>query len=385
MHTLAEVKQQFNAAFGYAPALVLRAPGRINIIGEHTDYNLGLVLPGAIDRYLYFAVGFNDDPVLRFRALDISEEQDIALNQIHPTKKLWLDYLLGIAQQFREEGFQLRGLDIAFGGDLPIGAGVSSSAALEGGMATIWNEVLKAEKNRTELAQLAQRSSHSFVGIPCGIMDQFASLQGVANHAILLDCRDLSFKAVPVAVEGCDWVLLNSKVSHQLAESAYIDRVKECAEAVEIVQSRYSEVKSLRDVSPGQVEEFKSEFSEVVYRRARFVVGENFRTMMMIKALGEGNPEKVGQLLNMTQLGLAQDYEVSCPEIDFLFVQAYRHPGVYGARIMGGGFGGCTLNLVQSEHRTDFVSSTIKAYRQEFGVEAEELTVRLVDGVTILD
>lgn len=384
MHNVETVKQQFVAAFGYAPALVIRAPGRINIIGEHTDYNQGLVLPGAIDKTLFFAVGHNSDRVLRFRALDISQAQDISLDQLVPTSELWLDYLLGIAQQFQEEGFQLQGLDIAFGGNLPIGAGVSSSAALECGMATAWNHVLQAGKSRTELAQLAQRSSHTFVGIPCGIMDQFASLQGVADHAILIDCRDLSFKAVPVSVEGCEWVLLNSKVSHQLAESAYVDRVKECAEAVKIVQSRYPEVESLRDVTPGQVEEFKSEFSEVVYRRARFVVGENFRTMMMIKALGEGNPEKVGQLLNMTQLGLAQDYEVSCPEIDFLFAQAYRHPGVYGSRIIGGGFGGCTLSLVQKEQRDNFVTTALEAYHREFGVQGEELVVSLVNGVSIV-
>lgn len=384
MYTEKEVRQEFMTAFGYAPALVIRAPGRINIIGEHTDYNQGLVLPGAIDKGLYFAIGLNGDRVLRFRALDIAEAQDISLDRIVPTQKLWLDYLLGIAQQFSEDGFRLRGLDVAFGGDLPIGAGVSSSAALECGMATAWNEILQAGKSKTELAQLAQRSSHSFVGIPCGIMDQFASLQGIADHAILLDCRDLSFQAVPVEVPGCEWVLLNSKVSHQLAESAYVERVKECAQAVELVRTRYPQVQSLRDVNPGQVEELKTEFPEPVYRRARFVVGEHFRTLMMIKALGEGQPEQVGKLLNVTQLGLAQDYEVSCPEIDFLFLQAYRHPGVYGSRIMGGGFGGCTLSLVQKEQRTHFVEHTLAAYHQEFGVQGEELVVRLVDGVSIV-
>lgn len=384
MYTVTEVRQQFSELFGYAPVLVIRAPGRINIIGEHTDYNQGLVLPGAIDRALYFAVGRNDHDLLRFRALDIDAQMDVPLASIQPTNELWANYLLGIAQQFVAEDFPLSGLDIVIGGNLPVGAGVSSSAALECGMATAWNEILQAGKSRTELAQLAQRSSHQFVGIPCGIMDQFASLQGVANHAILLDCRDLSFQKVPVAVDGCEWVLLNSKVSHSLADSAYPKRVAECAEGVEILQQHYPGIQSLRDATPPQVEELRALFPEVVYRRCRYVVGEHFRTLMMIKALEAGNATQVGQLLNLTQLGLAQDYEVSCPEIDFLFTQAYRHPGVYGARIMGGGFGGCTLNLVREDQRTDFVQSSLSAYEKEFGITGEELVVRLVDGVSIL-
>ena len=384
MHNASDVQQQFVNQFGYAPALMVRAPGRINIIGEHTDYNLGLVLPGAIDRELYFAVGENQTNQLRFRALDISATADVALTALQPTNELWLDYLLGIAQQFAQEGHQLRGLDIVFGGNLPVGAGVSSSAALECGMATIWNELLEAGKSKSELAQLAVRSSHNFVGIPCGIMDQFASLQGVNQHAILLDCRDLSFRKVPVAVEGCEWVLINSKVNHSLAESAYVDRVHECTSGVKTIQQYYPEVQSLRDVTPPIVEELKEKLGEVVYRRCRYVVGEHMRTLAMIEMLKAGSAKQVGMLLNLTQLGLAQDYEVSCSEIDFLFAQAYRHPGVYGARIMGGGFGGCTLNLVQSEYRTEFVASALAAYEQEFGIKGEELVVSLVDGVSLL-
>ena len=384
MFTAQAVQQRFSELFGYAPALVIRAPGRINIIGEHTDYNDGLVLPGAIDRELYFAVGRNDEDLLRFRALDIDAQRDLPLTQVQPTGELWVDYLLGIAREFSQEGFELLGLDVVFGGNLPVGAGVSSSAALECGMATVWNELLRAGKSKTELAQLAQRSSHNFVGIPCGIMDQFASLQGIADHAILLDCRDLSFRKVPVTVAGCEWVLLNSKVSHSLADSAYPQRVAECAEAVRIVQQKYPEVRSLRDVSPPQVEELKDQFSDAVYRRCRYVTGEHFRTLTMIQALSQGNAQMVGQLLNLTQLGLAQDYEVSCPEIDFLFAQAYRHPGVLGARLMGGGFGGCTINLVEEEHADAFVEQALTAYKTEFGVQGEQLVVRLVDGVSRL-
>lgn len=384
MHTAETVKRQFAEHFGYAPALVLRAPGRINIIGEHTDYNEGLVLPGAIDRQLYFAVGQNDQQLLRFRALDTGKTHDQPLSRLVPTKDLWVNYLLGIADQFQKDGFALSGLDVAFGGSLPIGAGVSSSAALECGMAMAWNELLQAGKSRSALAQLAQRSSHQFVGIPCGIMDQFASLQGVAGHAILLDCRDLSFRPVPVAIDGCEWVLINSKVSHSLAESAYPQRVAECAEGLKVIQQTFPKVRALRDLTPAQLEGVKDALPATVYQRCRYVIGEHVRTLAMMDMLAAGAPEKVGMLLNMTQLGLAQDYEVSCPEIDFLFAIAYQHPAVYGARMMGGGFGGCTLNLVRSDQRERFVEEVLSHYQKEVGVVGEELTISsLVDGVSV--
>lgn len=386
MYTARQVHHLFQEKMGYAPALLLRAPGRINIIGEHTDYNQGLVLPGAIDKGLFFAVGTNDLRRLRVHALDIAAKADIGLDELKPVNELWVSYLLGVSDQFQQlaEG-QLPGLDIVFGGDLPIGAGVSSSAALECGMAMAWNIILDTKLDRRQLAQLAQRSSHEFVGIPCGIMDQFASLHGVANHAILLDCRDLSFQSIPVAVEGCEWVLLNSKVSHNLADSAYAKRVEECATGVDILQSKFSTIQSLRDATPAQVEQLKGDFPGKVYERCRYIVGEYHRTLAMMKALAEGNAKMAGHLLNLTQMGLATDYEVSCPEIDFLFAQAFRHPAVHGARIMGGGFGGCTLNLVRSDERAAFIDSALSAYQQEFGLDGEELVVKLVDGVSVIN
>ena len=257
MHNKESISRQFQALTTYAPALLLRAPGRINIIGEHTDYNQGLVLPGAIDRSLFFAVRPNGTQQLRFWALDIEESAVVNLAEVNPGKLLWLNYLLGIADQCAQRGHQLVGLDVVFGGNLPVGAGVSSSAALECGMAMSWNLLLKAGYDGSELAQLAKQSSHEFVGIPCGIMDQFASLNGVKDHAIMLDCRDLSYRKVPVAIEGCEWVLLNSKVSHNLAESAYVKRVEECAQGVAVLQQHFPEIKSLRDATTPQVEQLK--------------------------------------------------------------------------------------------------------------------------------
>jgi galactokinase len=377
------IRQRFSEITGQAPDFVVRAPGRINIIGEHTDYNNGFVMPGAIDRALFFAVRKNDQDRLRFWALDIDQQADVALGDIQAGDKLWLNYLLGIADQFRQRDFRLQGLDVVLAGNLPVGAGVSSSAALEAGMATIWNEVLGAGLDRPELAKLSQRSSHEFVGIPCGIMDQFASLLGKKDAVIALDCRSLDYHYVDTAIPGYEWVLLNSKVSHELADSEYPVRVKECQEGVAVLHESYAIVESLRDATPHMVETVKSELNDNVYRRCRYVTQENERVKAMQEALLHGKVGRVGELLNATHAGLRDDYEVSCPEIECLIEQAAAHPGVVGARIMGGGFGGCTLNLVKMEDREDFVTQALNAYQEQYGKEGEFLAVNLSDGVTI--
>ncbi|PSR11807.1 MAG: galactokinase [Bacteroidetes bacterium] len=384
MYTLVEVTHQFTQRTGHPPTLKVRAPGRINIIGEHTDYNQGLVLPGAIDKSLFFAVRPNGTAQLRCWALDIDAYAEADLTAIVAGDQLWFNYLLGIADQFQQRGYALPGLDIVFGGDLPVGAGVSSSAALECGMAMVWNTLLKVGLDGPEMAQLAQRSSHEFIGIPCGIMDQFASLNGQQDAAILLDCQALSCRTVPVAVAGCEWVLLNSRVSHNLADSAYPERVRECQEGLAILQKHLPAVTALRDVTPAQLTALEAKMPALVYRRCRYVVGEHYRTLMMIDALQAGDAEKIGMLLYHTHIGLSEDYEVSCPEIECLFGVALQHPGVYGARLMGGGFGGCTLNLVQSAAREAFVSEALAAYEAAFGIQGDYLPVRLVNGVEVV-
>jgi galactokinase len=384
MHTLAEVANQFAQRTGHPPTLKVRAPGRINIIGEHTDYNQGLVLPGAIDKSLFFAVRPNGTTQLRCWALDIDAYAEADLGAIVAGDQLWFNYLLGIADQFQQRGHVLPGLDVVFGGDLPVGAGVSSSAALECGMAMTWNTLLQAGLDGPQLAQLAQRSSHQFIGIPCGIMDQFASLNGQQDAAILLDCQDLSFRAIPVAVAGCEWVLLNSKVSHNLADSAYPERVRECQEGLAILQKHLPAITALRDVTPAQLAGLEAELPAQIYRRCRYIIGEHYRTLMMIDALQAGDTEKIGMLLYHTHIGLSEDYEVSCPEIECLFGAALQHPGVHGARLMGGGFGGCTLNLVQSSAREAFVAEALAAYEAAFGIRGDYLPVRLVRGVEVV-
>lgn len=371
----------FEEQYGYAPEFVIRAPGRINIIGEHTDYNQGFVLPGAIDKALYFAVGTQGEKELRFKALDIDQEASAAYDTITASGQLWLDYLLGIAQQFQLLGHNLQALDIAFGGDLPIGAGVSSSAALECGMAMIWNRVLGAQLDRKALALLAQRSSQQFLGIPCGIMDQFASLHGRKEQVILLDCRDLSFQYQSSAVADCEWVMLNTQVSHQLADSEYPLRVQECKEGLAALQAKYPSINAFRDASVEQLETVKTQMSAKAYMRSLYVIQEHERTLAMLRALEQGDAPSVGALLNATHLGLSELYEVSCPEIECLFDFSKKHPAVYGSRLMGGGFGGCTINLVQSAHKNAFITAALAHYEQQMGKKATAFDVCLSDGV----
>ncbi|MEZ4987156.1 MAG: galactokinase [Saprospiraceae bacterium] len=385
LHNQQDVSDRFKEVTGHAPTFMVRAPGRINIIGEHVDYNEGIVLPGAIDKALYFALRPNGTSLLRYWALDIDAYAEAPIDTLPHTDALWMNYLLGIADQFQRLGHQLQGLDVVFGGDLPIGAGVSASAALECGMALAWNHLLKAGLDGPELAQLAQRSSHTFIGIPCGIMDQFASLNGQSGHAILLDCRTLEYQPVPIAVEGCTWVLLNTRVSHVLAQSEYPQRVAECKEGLQVLQAHFPQITAFREATPAQVEQLKGAFKGKVYQRVRFVVGEHLRTLAMMEALSKGDATGIGQLLNLTHIGLSEDYEVSCPELDFLFTQALKHPDVLGARMMGGGFGGCTLNLVRTDALDHFTNAALTAYEAAFGKQGDSLVVHIADGAGVID
>ncbi len=378
------IRSIFEQQFNRQPTLLVRACGRINLIGEHTDYNYGYVLPAAIDKYLYFAVAENHTNVCRFYAADIEQTGDADLQHIQKSEQLWLNYLRGILQQFQQVGVALRGIDVAFGGNLPIGAGVSSSAALECGFAFALNNWFNVGFSREDLARLAQRSSHQFLGIPCGIMDQFASLMGKAGHFLLLDCRSLAYRYIPCALGDYEIVLLNSNVHHELASSAYGERVTECRVGAAHLQKYYPQVNSLRDVAMSMLEAHRGELDPIVYRRCYYVVGEYERTLQACRYLQAGQTEALGQLLYATHAGLRDDYEVSCAEVDFLVESAQNFEGVVGARVMGGGFGGCTINLVRSDCAEDFVKSAEAAYFEKFGIKLSRLDVHIADGTDVL-
>lgn len=374
------INRAFNLKFGRDSELLIRSSGRINIIGEHTDYNDGFVLPAAIDKYIYFAVAKNGTESCRFWANDIGESDEVDLRDIRPSKQLWANYLFGILEQFQKMGVTLEGVDVAFGGNLPIGSGMSSSAAMEVGFATALQHLFDVSIEKTEIALLAQRSSHHFIGVPCGIMDQFASIMGKKDRVIRLDCRSLEYDYIPFHLGDYRVVMINSKVSHSLASSEYGTRVKECQAGVAALKEFYPDVKSLRDINLAQLEQHRSTLPSLIFKRCHYVVAENDRLLRACAALEAEDIELLGRLLNETHEGLRDEYEVSAPEVDFLVAFAQQFPGVAGSRIMGGGFGGCSINLVQQDQLAAFEKAVIEAYRKEFGITAEAYEVAAVDG-----
>lgn len=358
----------------------LRSPGRINIIGEHVDYNGGLVMPAAIDKAIYFAARPIEANEWRLHALDLDESFTLDLPIDGRTGTLWVDYLAGIGVQYQDRGHLLPGMEILFGGDLPSGSGMSSSAALEGGMAFLLNEVLGIGLNRPELAQLCKTSSNTFLGIPSGIMDQFASLNGRAGGPIVLNCRTLSSEPVVGKLEGYDYLLVNSMVSHDLSDGAYAQRVEECQAAFRVLKEQFGHLPSLSDASPGNLRQVRERLDDTVHRRARYVIDENRRVRRAINAVEAGAPTELGSLLNETHVGLRDEYEVSCAEIDFLQQTATELEGVAGARLMGGGFGGCTLNLVEADRTQEAIDRLSAAYEEAYAITPECYPVRLAAG-----
>ena len=361
----------------------LHAPGRINLIGEHTDYTGGWVMPASIDKGITFRAERLAEPVLRLTALDLDSRYDLPLPVTGKTGELWVDYLAGIVDQFQQRGLTVPGLQISFGGDLPRGSGMSSSAALEGGMAFLLNEVLGAGLSRPELARLCQRSSNEFIGVPTGIMDQFASLNGTAAGPMLLNCDSLAFEPVAAELPGYQWLLVNSMVSHELTGSEYPDRVRQCAEALAIVRKQFPGVPNLSAVSQEQFSMLAGKMPELIRQRARHVVTENARVMQAAAALKAGNARRMGELLNASHASLRDDYAVSCAETDFLQAEATgKFPDtVAGSRIMGGGFGGCTINLVKTAGLPGLRQHLLEAYFGAFGRRPEFYAVEIGPGV----
>lgn len=383
MNTLENIASAFRDKFSSQPLLV-QGCGRINIIGEHTDYNEGFVLPASINRYIYFAIAENGTNECHFHALDINDSYQFSLSDIKKSDKGWANYLMGILDQLQKENILLEGVDVVFGGNLPIGSGMSSSAALEAGFALGICSLFNLQKSRQELAQLAHRSSNNFLGVPSGIMDQFASLLGQRGQAIKLDCRSLQYEYVQLDLKDYELLLINTGVSHALANSAYKDRVRECHEGAAAVAQKFEGIQSLRDVSLEQLDACREDLTPVVYQRCRYVIEENERLHQALHLLTNGEMEALGELLLRTHEGLSKEYEVSCRELDFLVELAKDHEGVAGARMMGGGFGGCTLNLVKKSAKADFLKYAKKEYYRAFSVQAEHYELEIVDGTDIV-
>ncbi len=378
----ATVEERYAALFGRAPEGVARAPGRVNLIGEHTDYNQGFVLPAAIDRYIWFAGRRRPDRLLRAHALDLGEYVEFSLDDgpgPQSERRLWVLYLAGVARLLESEAGRLTGLDVAFSGNVPREAGLSSSAAVEMGSVALWQELMGRNSDPVAMARLGQRVENEFLGVPTGIMDQFVSGLGRRGHALLMDCRDLSYRYVPLPA-SVDIVVANSGVKRALAKSEYAVRVRQCAEAVAEMRAAGLEATSLRDVTLEQFRSVESRLSELPCRRARHVITENERVLQAVAALDSGDVERFGELMNASHVSLRDDYEVSSPELDALAEIAWRQPGVLGARMTGAGFGGCTVNLVRREFARGLVSALEQNYKQPVGRSPEVHVLNAADG-----
>ena len=379
-----KVRDAYKRLHGSEP-LMFRSPGRINLIGEHTDYNDGFVMPAGIDREMIFAIGFSNTGASSLHALKHGQTYSFDVqNPTRVARPLWANFMLGVLHKFNERGLKLEPLHCVVDGDVPTGAGLSSSAALECGFAFGVDHLHGFGLPRLDMVHMAQWAEHHYVGVMCGIMDQFASMMSVADKAFMLDCRSLQYNYFPLDLKEYTLVLCDTMVKHSLASSGYNTRRHECEQGVQILQRYNPAVKSLRDVTAEEIQQHRSELGEVVYKRCLYIVEENARVVAAAGHLAAGDLVAFGQRMYESHLGLSRMYEVSCDELDYLFELAQQHPGVIGARMMGGGFGGCTINLVQHSAIDGFVSTLHKTYREKFGAEMAHYIVKLVNGTSIL-
>lgn len=364
------VKSVFIEHFGYPPALMAKSPGRINLIGEHTDYNLGFVLPAAIDLCAFVAVAKRNDNIIRLFAKDLDEKHEIALDSLVPVENHWSAYVLGVVDQLLKSGKSLTGFDLVLTCDVPVGAGMSSSAAVESATAFALNELFGLNLDRLDLVQLAQKAENEFVGVKCGIMDMFASVMGKDAQAIQLDCRDLSFQYFPLNLDDYKIVLFDTGVKHSLAGGEYNLRRQQCEQGVATLQQRFPDVQSLRDVQLSMLDDaFKTSVTNIVYKRCQYVIEENMRLEQGCAMLLQNDIKGFGDKMYGSHKGLSELYEVSCKELDFLVSLAKEEESIAGARMMGGGFGGCTINLVKADAVQDLYDRFSQAYQSTIGKE----------------
>lgn len=374
-----KVRQQFTEAFHSRPR-VFAAPGRVNIIGEHTDYNEGFVLPAAIDKAAYLAIGPAEGNEGTWLSADFSESVTIRFDTIEKNEKAWANYLLGIVDQFIKLGMKVPAFNAVLSADVPIGAGLSSSAALESVTAFALNTIHGFGLDRLELARMAQRAENSFIGLQCGIMDMFASLHGREGNVMRLDCRSLQFEYFPLELGQYRIVLMDTGVKHSLASTEYNIRRQQCEEGVALLRKTYPEVNSLRDVTTEMLEKHKPAFDDTVYKRCYFVVEENKRVDKVCEALKMGSLDVAGQLMYASHLGLQNDYEVSCRELDLLVKLVQDETFVLGARMMGGGFGGCTINIIHQDSINALLQKIGPVYQENTGHELHAYEVVTGDG-----
>ena len=378
--TIDDVRSRFIKHFDGTTGSVYASPGRINLIGEHTDYNNGFVFPGAVQQGMIAEIKPNGTRNVNAYSIDLKDKVTFSLDDPEGPSATWARYIFGVCREMMALGVPVEGFNTAFAGDVPLGAGMSSSAALESCFAFACNDLWGNNKiEKMELARVGQRTEHKYIGCNCGIMDQFASVFGKAGSLMRLDCRSGEFAYFPWNPKGYKLVLVNSCVKHQLAGSPYNDRRLSCERVAAVIAKHHSEVETLRDANYDYLEEVKPEVSEEDYKRAKYVIGEVDRVLKVCDALEKGDYETVGQMMYATHYGLSKEYEVSCEELDFLNDVA-KDCGVTGSRIMGGGFGGCTINLVSNELYDNFVKTAKEKFQAKYGKEPIIIDVVIGDG-----
>lgn len=369
-----KLRTAFTERFSSNPIFYASA-GRINLIGEHTDYNGGFVFPGAIDKYIMTAININGTDKVRLYSVDMNQYTEFGLREEDKPAEQWACYVFGVCREVIKRGFEVKGFDAVFAGNVPLGAGLSSSAALESCFAYALNDLFNDNKiSIFELALIGQSTEHNYCGVNCGIMDQFASVFGKKDCLMRLDCRSLEFKYFPFKPVGYKLALVNSQVKHELVDSPYNKRRESCERVAKTLG-----VETLRDADMSMLEAAKNQISDEDYKRAVYVIGEKQRVLDVCEALEKGDYETVGQRMYETHHGLSKDYEVSCEELDFLNDVA-KECGVTGSRIMGGGFGGCTINLVKENLYDTFVQTAKTKFNEKYGIEPIIIDVVISDG-----
>jgi galactokinase len=379
------ISKKYLEAFGKEPQIIVRSPGRVNIIGEHTDYNEGFVLPAAIDKAAYVAISLRNDSNIHLTALDLNETFSTEVSNLKPVGDVsWPNFILGAAAQFLKKGIVLKGFNAVLLSDVPIGAGLSSSAAIESATVFALNELLQTNITKTEMIKMAQITEHEFAGVRCGIMDMFASVMGKKDHVIKLDCKSLEYEYVPFKLDGIKILLLNTNVKHSLASSEYNTRRKECEQGVAWVKEHEQHVNSLRDVTKEMLDKYVLEKDKTVYTRCLFVVEEIERLVTGCLDLQQGDIAALGKKMFATHHGLSKQYEVSCKELDLLIDYVTNNENVFGARMMGGGFGGCTINLVKESEIEKIVAAIKPAYEAATNLPLTYYIASIENGTEIL-
>jgi len=375
--------KHFEKLFQKKPEYIFLSPGRINIIGEHVDYNDGFVLPAAINKYICFAISENENSECVLVAKDLNEAYSFDIkDQLQPVEKMWVNYIIGVLHQLKEKGLPEKGFTIVFSSTIPMGAGLSSSAALECGIAYAMNKMFQLKLSKEEITRIGQKAEHTFAGVNCGIMDQFASVFGKKNKVIKLDCTTLAYEYHKADFKEYQLVLFDSCVKHTHLTSGYNDRRNEVEQGLAIIKANYPEVTSFRNCTEKMVLSLKNTLSEIIFNRCLFVVQEIERVPLAIKALSNGNINQLGELMTKTHYGLSELYEVSCPEMDFLVTEALGEAEVVGARMMGGGFGGCTINVVKKETANNVIKKLTKAYKLKYNIDLKAYKIKIAKGTS---